>query len=105
MDEGDGGGGFLRVVATDARVVDHGARDVVVGWVVGVEHGGGDVGHVAAGVGLAGYEDLVVLDAEDVFPILEELDEILSGFFLCCSFMASLSVACSDGLLDPEHVC
>ena len=91
-------------VVTDDGVVDEGAGEVVVGGVVLVKHGGGDVGDVAAGVGLAGDVDFKILDAEDILPVFEEFDEVLGDFFFRGGGYFADGVAGADRLLDPEHI-
>ena len=102
--EGQRGGFLLRVVGADGRVVDQPAGHIVVGRVVGVEHRRGDVRHVAPRVRLAGDVDLVVLDAEDVLPVLEELDEVLCGFLLGGRRWRAGCESRANRLFDPQHV-
>ena len=101
-----GVGGYLGLhchVLADAGVVDEGAVQVEVSGVVLVDHGAGDVGHVAAGVRFAGDVDLHVLDAEHFFKVLEEAEELVGHVFFVGRGCGPDGEAGADRLFDPVH--
>lgn len=89
-----------------------------------VQDSSGNVRHIAASIAFTGSDvsaktslvgilisclpshiNLEVLNAECVFKILQETDEIVGNFFLrfCCC--CTHCVSSPNRLLDPKHVC
>ena len=91
-------------VPGDYRVVDHQAGHVVVGLVIGVEEGGGDVGAVEAGIGFAGDVHLVALHGKGINEVLPETHELSGDILLASGGDVAGREAGADGLLDPDDV-
>jgi len=69
-----------------------------------IQHSSGDVGHIAAGVALSRYIDLVVGNPEDFLKVAKELDKILSNFLLAGGSDFANREACADRLFNPASI-
>ncbi len=69
-----------------------------------IQHSSGDVGHIAAGVALSRYIDLVVGNPEDFLKVAKELDKILSNFLLAGGSDFANREACADRLFNPASM-
>lgn len=104
LDEGVDYGLLLQGAVADDGVVDGDAAELVVLVVLGGDEGVGDVGHVVAGVGLAGDVGRGALEAERVDEVAPEADELEAELDFVGDVGRALAVADADGLFDPDHV-
>lgn len=94
---------LLHGIGACAGIVDHDGLDVVVGGVVGVEHGVGDVGDIVSCVTLAGDEYLAALQSEGIHEVLEKAEELRGYFVLVRCCWSPLREAGANRLLNPNH--
>jgi hypothetical protein len=80
----------------DTGVVEHHTLRVVVGGVVLVNHGVGDVGHVASSIRFSSDVDLAVLQTESLDKVLEEAKKLRGGLLLAGSGGVTLGETCAD---------
>ena len=100
MNEGQSNGFFLGVVkGADTGVVSESSyrisaqlfygREILTGqiemcFICLVNHSTGYIGNIASRVRFPSHVDLKILDAEDVFEVQEEVNEVLSDVFFIC---------------------
>lgn len=77
---------------------------IVVVRIVLVDKRSGDIRHVATRVALASDVDLELLDAKELFKVLEELDKVFGRLFLPSGSRGASRKPGTDGLINPEHV-
>jgi hypothetical protein len=85
----------------DTGVVEHHTLSVVVGGIVLVNHGVGDVGYVASSIRFSSDVDLAVLQTESLDKVLEEAKELLCGLLLAGSGGVALGETSTNRL--PEE--
>ncbi len=91
-------------IVVDTGIVDHYALCVEVGGVILVQHGIGNVRHVATGIRLASNVNLAVLQTEGVDKVLEETKELLGNLVFVGGSRCTLRKASANRLLNPDHV-
>jgi hypothetical protein len=100
LNEGQSNGFFLGVVkGTDTGVVSESSYrisaqlfwgkkmltgQIEMSFICLVNHSTGDIGNIASRVRFTSHVDLKILDAEDVFEVQEEVNEVLSDVFFVC---------------------
>lgn len=85
----------------NARVVDQGTREVVIGRVILIQHCCRNVRYISSGVRFPSDVDLVILDAKYALPIFEPRDKVCSNILFARSIGCAGGKACSDRLLYP----
>ena len=78
-------------------------REIIVSFVIFVQHSRRDVGYISARITLTSHVDLKVLDAKGSLKVLEEMDEVLGDFFLARSCDFSDRESSADRLFNPSR--
>jgi hypothetical protein len=66
----------------NARIGYQNTGQVEILFIIFVKHCCGDVWDAAASIVLAGYVNLEVLNTEELFPVLEEINKVLRYLLL-----------------------
>lgn len=91
---------FLNGIRACAGIVYHNSLDVIIGGVVGVQHGIGYIRDIVSCVAFARDEDLSTLQRERVHEVFEKTKELRGSFFFIGCRCIALRKASADWLLD-----
>ena len=76
-------------------------REIIVSFVILVQHSRRNVRYISARITLTSHIDLIILDAKGSLKVLEEMDEVLGDFFLGRSCDFSDRESSADRLFNP----
>ena len=91
-------------VIIDGRVIDLHPLDVEVMVILSIQHPTSNIWDILASITLSQDVYLVAFHRERVDEVLPETHELLRHIFLIRNILGPAAEACSDGLVNPNHV-
>lgn len=92
------------LLTSNTRIINQRTLEIEVCRIFLIQHLSANVRHISSRIRLASHVDLVILNSEQLLPILEELDEILRYVDLVLSFDFAGCKTCADRLFDPSNL-